>query len=711
MKRPTFTPEILRGAYELAFFLQCDKELAIKIATGAAARLEVATTAQNKRLYYRPFRSAIDVRGPAKFKPKISLSDVHLLQRLIYIESEPYEKQREQHSTPSQEDLAVYFIKHLVRITLKRNSFYVNLGISRLLHNYSTAESMEIYNAVVQDPERVKDDYYYRSRKGVLMNELKDRFGDLLRTYRGPHGEERFQESTNPGAFAELAQQSLTFFTPWATPCLVPYGFDPAADELSRFVTRDPREEDNTEVNRIHALTHPDCFRRLIGALGFLGPDEKLALPQFFLEQNRDDAGSGSRRHSAPELDDEKVKEIERDLAREAGRRKRSAAGLLRVMVDGVERARLQPDRARSTKFTIENDAELVEVKTSDAQGELLLAMHLIDYDEVRADKSSMHRIVLEGGQSVSINTSPSSGEAAGGIVVEVSYQEAMTFRARAFLFGRSSQMLSPWLTQGAWRRARVLVPVLMLAFLIIAVIGLRLYTHKRSELTVAPDKGAPPVRTPPAPEKATPEAEALRNATPAATPQGPSAPGPKVKKAEQGITSRTAARRLRVSQTKNQSRRQDQAAITPSPATAERNNSNSERTRTPATNFSGVSLLEVKNVFVEALGGGSSAQLVASMLLDRLRDTKTFVLIEARDDADAVLKISARTPSSVENTRRRKSPRIAVVASLVNANGEIVWPLRNRGSRAYYSGTAAGIAARITNDLRRDIQQLKRVR
>src|SRR5689334_23835798 len=97
----------------------------------------------------------------------------------------------------NEEDLLVYFIKHLVRITTKRNAFYVTLGVSRLLHSYSTLETMEIYNAVIGEPERVKDDYYYRSRKAVLMHEMSQRFGQLIRACRQQTGEEGLE--TQPG--------------------------------------------------------------------------------------------------------------------------------------------------------------------------------------------------------------------------------------------------------------------------------------------------------------------------------------------------------------------------------------------------------------------------------------------------------------------------------------------------------------------------------
>ena len=134
-------------------------------------KLETASNAQFKRYYYTPTGRAETSRAT---RSRVSLNDLQLLQRLVFVESENFEKQNETAKTTSEKNLLVYFIKHLVRISLKRNSFYVTLGISRILHNYGTNDAMEIYNIVVQDPDRVHDDYY-RSRKGVLMKELKAR--------------------------------------------------------------------------------------------------------------------------------------------------------------------------------------------------------------------------------------------------------------------------------------------------------------------------------------------------------------------------------------------------------------------------------------------------------------------------------------------------------------------------------------------------------
>ena len=136
--------EMLNKAFALAYFIHGDRRIALRITTEAMAKLEVATTAQYKRLYYRPTGRSSHQQGDAK-RSKVSFSDLHLLQRLVYIESEQHEKQKEQAGDSvsiNEEDMIIHFIKHLVKITLRRNSFYVALGLSRLLHNYSTPEAM-----------------------------------------------------------------------------------------------------------------------------------------------------------------------------------------------------------------------------------------------------------------------------------------------------------------------------------------------------------------------------------------------------------------------------------------------------------------------------------------------------------------------------------------------------------------------------------------
>ncbi|MDQ3088256.1 MAG: hypothetical protein M3Q78_06615 [Acidobacteriota bacterium] len=252
----------LNKAFKLAFFIHGRRDIAKQIAASAMNKLETASNAQFKRYYYTPTGRAETSRAT---RSRVSLNDLQLLQRLVFVESENFEKANETAKTTSEKNLLVYFIKHLVRISLKRNSFYVTLGISRILHNYGTNDAMEIYNIVVQDPDRVHDDYYYRSRKGVLMKELKARFGELLEVVKVNRGEERFNHQTSAENLAETAKDCLQLFTPWNSSCAIPEKFNPFNDTIApfHFDKQNPDAEHCIEVNRIHAALHPQCFSRL----------------------------------------------------------------------------------------------------------------------------------------------------------------------------------------------------------------------------------------------------------------------------------------------------------------------------------------------------------------------------------------------------------------------------------------------------------------
>ena len=216
---------LLRQAFELACFILGDREAAEAVAYEAIIRLDVAVAAQDRRYYYVPRAHAQPHVRAQGVRTKVTLSELHLLQRLVYDEAESYERAQEQMvNALSDNQLLVHFLKHLVRITLKRNSFYVTLGMSRLLYHYSTAEATEIYNSVVQNPSRVKDDYYWRSRKGQLMQELKDRFGALLAVNRAARGEERFVARPDSSLYADFVNDCLQRLMPWHTLCPLPAG-------------------------------------------------------------------------------------------------------------------------------------------------------------------------------------------------------------------------------------------------------------------------------------------------------------------------------------------------------------------------------------------------------------------------------------------------------------------------------------------------------
>jgi len=678
--------ELPNRAFQLAYFLHCERKTATEIATRALNKLQLAATAQGKRLYYR-LTGRADAR---KARSKVSLGEPHLLQRLVYVESEEYERRKEAAAQDSQAqtaitparqtDLVVYFIKHLVRITTKRNSFYVTLGLSRLLYNYTTPETMELYNLVIQDPDRVHDDYYYRSRKGVLLKELEERFGALVEVATGARGEQRWQSGEDASRHAELVRECLIWFTPWATPCVVPEQFDPLSETIDQlnFQGRLPEEEHEVEVNRIHAALHPECFARLAAATRLSAPDERLELPHFFLADDKDDHDQGSR--TPPHLSADELRTINGLLAQEATRRKSVAAGFLRVLVDGIQLAEINAEQPAAAQFVVDEGAEIIEVYSADQRGALLLATHLLNFDGSRIHNSS---ITIEGRQKISFTTNLLRDPAgiSDRIEVKVACEETAPARVAlsaarrgwSFLTGSSTSLAFP---SPAWLR-----PVAAFAVLVLLFAGAWLLWSNRPQRDDIVRNIPTPLPT--AAPATSPSPQRLLE-----TPVNKSTPGNN--EAAPPVLAQRSTTRERDESFVGRSLLPNSSANTEPDEAGTRGVWNRE--------LMGKPLSEVRRVHLQTMGDTAISEELLTQLRARLTGNSGVRLSEA-EQADAALKISIRRTSL-----RPDDSRVIVIVRALNANGYVVWPSSRRGASWRYVGRPDYVAARVVGDLAKDI-------
>jgi hypothetical protein len=710
------TEQVLNKAYRLAYFLHQDKGTAIQIVAKATLKLNVAMAVQSKRLYYSPVGrfSRGESRRTDGIRNKTLFSDLHLLQRLIYGESEPYEHQKERMAMAgrpgvcadcvpaSEEDLLVYFIKHLVRITTKRNAFYVTLGVSRLLHSYSTLETMEIYNAVIGEPERVKDDYYYRSRKAVLMHEMLQRFGELIRACRQQRGEERFETQQGSNEQRSLVRECLRLFTPWDTQCPVPRDFDPHESVIASLTSRSIAEENEVEVNRIHAILHPVCFERLIAAVGYRPPVERIELPRFFSNQANGQSPPGPR--SAPtELSTEELADINQMLDEQAGRRRRSSpTGVIRVMVDGIERGTLNPAERSGISFSVEENAEIIEVKTTDARGDLLLATHLLaSIGKDADDPAIVSSIRLEGGQelSLSITRTPIDVNGDSDLQIMFAYRETNPRRAARLWWQRLQLRLSEQGPGSVWVGARISTRLILAGSVaVICLASYLAYLRVTSRQTSGPAHTNDIQTTPP-----------LQNGSIASGPGGKAIDRPDAPRVNDGTNGLDKAAGKAtgsgLDQTTTQatqrakSDRSTSARATSSPGAEAPSQSRDEDVGADLTRSGNVvadlKLKEVKKVYVEMRGVTASNQL-RSDLVERLGSSGVVAVATDVDEADASLKI-------VFSPTNAGGPQIKS-ARLVNASGTVLWPQAGQSARRY-SGETGKMLSEIVKDLLTEIR------
>ncbi len=611
-------------AFEMAPCLCPDRAWALMATRRASAILDVAVTLQDKRLYYRPRQA--DRLEPSR--TKVFLCEAHLLQRLVAAEAETAPVQ-------TQSDFTVAFLTASVRRALERNSFHAALCVSRVIRDHSTREGMLLYERLVGDRQRVRSQQYWRARKQQLMSELKRLFGDGLEIRCGTRGEERFAVVEDPGPLLPVVGRTLAALTPWGTPCVVPEGLDSASADPLLAWTGDAAE-DTREALRMHALLHLPCFERLAGSAGLESPAARLAIPRWQSSRRGDDA---TRRQPPSALRAPEQEALGRELA-ELSRRRRQAPGTqLRVLVDGVERGRLEPDRDASCRIALGADATHLEVVTQDLPGAdpLRLAWLPLERDaESDGYRPLRRRIRLEGGQRLTFVVAPAAAGEEDAAEALVHYQETAVSRLLALRVRRAGW----WLGRSAWR------PVLGPAAALVAVMALTLtlFRTQAPQPSVAPSVWPSPSLLPPgkAGSQASASPSALRS--PAAAPRqvspDVSVPGP---------------------------------------------------TRSLKSGGATVGLAEVRVIWLVLPKGLPADSALARAIRDQLSGSGLMVG-QSPDEADAALYIEIPEP-----TAATASGDLHWSARLVNARG-VLWPVG--GAPRRYRGPLGPSVSRMAREL-----------
>jgi hypothetical protein len=738
--------EMAGRAFALAYFIHGDSSAALSVVREALAKLEVAAAAQSKRLYYTPTRRALWRRPTnANGRTKVSLSDLHLLQRLVYVESEPYERERERRREALREDdLLIHFVKHLIRISIKRNSFYVALGVSRLLHDYTTSETMEIYNVVVQDPERVKDDYYYRSRKGRLLQEIKERFDDLLSVRRVQRGEERFQTADESGEFSELVAECLRHFSPWQTACPVPRGYDPTSDEIPTLSSAHLGEEDKAEINRIHAVVHPDCYELLTSSLKLEPPAQRLSVPRFNLPngKNKMPGPKDKPRRPAPPLGGDELEALKQHLAAQSARRRATHASLLSVAVDRVERARIDLGVSGSVSVSLDDGDEIVEVNAIDGGERTLLATHLLGGRPGGAAALAESEILLEGGQKLTFTLShaPAGASDAARASLNISYRETEWPKVAALSLRRLARKAAALASFDGRSGLSPLKPAFAALLLIIfaGALALLLFksarkpsdaelaadthqpasTHAPPDVTTRSDNASPPDDNKPSADAAASQPQssntargvAANKSLPGAVPR--SSATPRAATQARAAQPDTSLRQTTTEQTQVASSRA--GSETAGGSTQPTKTGDTDATRSVGQSAGATALSTISKVFIDVAGDRELSEQTSRLLADSLRAGRRLTPTDVKDEADAALKISvsarqraARGSASGNSVRDADAAKRAVTLTvrLVNEDGEVIWPAGSKGA-AVYTGTLKDVTGRIAADLLKNLSK-----
>jgi hypothetical protein len=365
--------DFLEKGFQLASFLITDRPTALMIVADAANKVKAQGGQESKRHYWRDKYLKHRIS-------KISRAEADTFQWLIYLESEKYEKKQEETGRVRAEFIARRYIKSLIRFTAARSSFHVNVGLHRILFNYSTSEAQRVYELMTS--RFLGADEYRRAKLGV-MRKLQARFGKTLQTVRERHGEIRFKAYDEQSVWLGLVEHCLELFTPWSTgnACLAPASLSPASDGFQRILSERGNRmaaEDLLETIRCHALIHPVCKESLLKALELSPSRERLAIPRFYL--GTDSSGDSVAEDLSPPapISEEERRSIEASLVSEDKRRRQFWPQSLRILVDGIEYVSCPVSANVEAQFNIPDGAELIEIWAEGRGNGFLLGTHVI---------------------------------------------------------------------------------------------------------------------------------------------------------------------------------------------------------------------------------------------------------------------------------------------------------------------------------------------
>jgi hypothetical protein len=448
-------------------------------------------------------------------------------------------------------------------------------------------------------------------------------------------------------------------FTPWDTPCPLPgEGPAPGKIEALAFSGPDPDEEHQIEVARMHAVIHPDCYERLVAGAGLESPTQRLEIPKFFHISDRgpEDGPPGAREEAVDPTEDE-IARMWEEFDDQSARRKRPPTSRLRVLVDGVERAGLATDRKSEASFDVEEGSKLIEVRTAREEGDLVLAVHALDYNNVVSTaRLSRFSTEYEGGQKISFTVSSlrqlheheEDGAPVFGFSVVVSYEEARLLPALQHAWRRvGRRLLQVWRPQ-RWTEAAVLIAVSVLGLVWSLIVR-----ERRSQQTQVARHEEPVTIVSPLPSSPRPSATSsphLQKPRMASSPPSASKPP---RKTRAGI--------LR-----------------------------GEAGRLPA------SLLEVKKICVEVAGDRQVDPAIIDHLNRSLQASQRWTTV-AHDKADALLSVAG-------------SDGRELFVQLLNQEGKTLWP-RAGGNQWRKYGATAEEASKVVADMLADVRELKRRR
>jgi hypothetical protein len=395
-KLPQPRPSILKG-YRLAYFILMNQDDAIDAAEIAAHRLGDEIKKQERRLALLAEAPTVTYLEPEDLYLALVIDAADDIGQLNL-------KSSEIRLCP--EDYICLFLLHAIRVS-RRHSFPLAVTTLRIIHSYKTSVARTIYEQILYGEPR--ENYSWREQKGKQIAALALPFKGIARLSTGPNREDRFVTTTASESQLELACSTLEALTIWGPGHVIPEHFRAflqPLDELYPGDLPDPNRVHPCDQRRMHALSDPECLRRLVqGVSDLTSPRKSFCFPAFALPDDPPPARKGvQERLEAPVPSERALQKIERILAVQDVLRERWSGGAVTLHVDGHRLASIRPGIRYSLRNLHASFLSTIEIwGTTDGES-VMLGCGTINLIDGSADELAME-FPLTDGSTVKIQT------------------------------------------------------------------------------------------------------------------------------------------------------------------------------------------------------------------------------------------------------------------------------------------------------------------
>lgn len=440
-----FTEDFILRALSIAYTLLGNKVVSGQKFAMAFGYLQGDMDAQKQR-----------ARKTTGMPTKIYLDQPQMVLKRLFELVEIVEKVQEKEQPCSEGDLLIRYIKCLISFYANHNSYYVLIGQNRFVHKYLPRQMEKLDHQIAPTEERGGDRKMAKVTK-MLFETLAQRFENLLEQVKDGNRTYAFVTKAYSEEAGDLVQRMLNLFNLWAEPLNIRQG-SVVGSNYNR-----------AEAERYRQLLDVESFLVLTTMSGLPAPRSHWALPEFCLATK----GNFHQGLKPPSWSDSELKAIKDTIVMILLRRKAALASRLSILVDGNERCSFSLDDTKSVSFQLNKGERLIEVISREAEGDVPLAAHLMDYDPESYDqkrggeKRLNTTIKLEGGQKVSfvISLNQNADQDVTGATMTVAYRHPNLLR-RAARWWEGIRI-------GDWTPSAMLTPAQAFALAMIVALGL----------------------------------------------------------------------------------------------------------------------------------------------------------------------------------------------------------------------------------------------